>query len=392
MALYVIRPDNPPPGEDWQAAVPGQYLYNVTGVYAALNTDALSATTIEDASGNGNNGTYIQDVPPFGPVFIPGLVDGNDAVDAQRLPSTGSVFIEGPSVVGWDASWTLVWWEQTPVLVGSSTFYKYLSAMSPAAPDIIIFQQTGTGLDYIEVTGTTPWRTAPGTIPNDGAPRMLAVMFDHNTGLLSLYLNGTLVPWLVTGSAPATSTPPTGTFQLGNGGLFSANVLDELSIYRTSFLPAFFAALYADQADFTAYNLVALSGGPELYYHFAPNTPATGRQVTLSITDSNNEVERVPSGFDALATPGPYAWSWLPALNSAAENATAKTITVPLPKLLLPAGYTIGTKTLDITPTDQWSDIAIWWNSDVMDASQEINPYAYPPGATLVYRQVQGSS
>lgn len=388
MTLYTLQVPDPAPGEDWTTVVPGLRIYDVTGITATLETASLPVTTIFDASNNGNDGTYLQDVPPFGPVFVPGLVDGNDAVDAQRLPSSGSVFIEGPSVIGWDASWTLTWWEQTPVIVGSSTFYKYVGAMAPAAPDIIIFQQTGTGLDYLEVTGNTPWRTAPGTIPNDGAPRMLAVQFDHNTGTLECYLNGTLVPWDVTGTAPATSTPPSGTFQLGNGGLYSANVLDELAIFRTAFLPIFFALLYGDQADFAAYSNLILTSGPRLYYHFAPNPTATGATPGLQITNGSSVVALIGDGFAAQTTPGPYAYSWQPKQQSNARGNDGILTTVGIPQLILPGGYTIGTRTPDMAPADQWSNIVVWWSDDYEQAVDPARQYDYGRGAHLVYRQI----
>lgn len=388
MTLRVVNVPNPPAGQDWSTVVPGNFLYDVTGVNATLTTASLPVTTIADASGNGNDGTYLQEFPPFGPVFIPGLVVGNDAVQAQGAPANHNVSISGPSVVGWDASFAIVWWEQTDVIVGSSTFYKYLSDTTPGAPSIDMFQQTGAGLDYLEVSGVPSWRSVPGSIPNDGAPRMLAVMFDHNTGTLELYLNGTLLPWDVTGTAPAATAPPAGTFQLGNGGLFSAEQLDELSIYRTSFLPAFFADLFSKQGSFAAYNAAALAPGPKLYWHFAPNPAPTGRTPALEVTDGTTTVDRIGDGFPAVLTPGPYQFSWQPRVPANTQTPAGTLTLVGMPPLVLPAGYVLGVRTPDLRPGDQWSDIAVWWDDALQSMTIDLPAYVYPPGAFYTYRQI----
>lgn len=392
MPLYVIRPPDPPAGQDWQASVPGQYVYDVTGVYATLTTFALPATTIPDASGNGNDGHYFQYAPPGGPDFTAGLVVGNDAVLAAGTIPSHEVQVQGPAaVIDWTTSWCITWWEQ--LAVNSGTAFKYVADWNSGTEEIVLFATYGAGANFLVIQGgATDWTTVTDAIPNDGLPHFFGVQFDHNTGLAECYVDGALVAWATTGTPPATATASSGTFELGNGALIAADITDELAIFRNAFLAVFFSNLFAHQGDFTAYAAAVASGTPELYYHLAPNAPSTGRQVVLNITDGTNDVELLCSGFDPLATPGPYAWSWLPKLNSAAESPDSATVTVPLPKEVLPAGYTIGTVTLDIEPTDQWSDIAIWWNSDIMDSTVSVEPYAFPPGALLVYQQIQGAS
>lgn len=392
MALYVIRPDNPPPGEDWLASVPGQYLYNVTGVYATLVTGDPAPTTMVDASGNGWDGDYNPSGPY--PLSVPGLVAGNGAkyFGPSDFPNVCANAQANGAILDPANDFTVEFWMQMDT--GYLTIGKAIQFGNafPVSPVQIAIDNDGnvTGDRKGSISQQAGGFDASAVI-TDGLPHHYVMTF---TALaIRLYIDKNELTPIVSDPLAGTVAPMPYVrindpdFDRGLGAIF-----DEVALYPSALSGADVAAHYdAAGVSFDAYVAAVLADLPAAYYHMSDGE-STGRQVTLSITDSNNETERVPSGFDPLATPGPYAWSWLPKLNSAAENATSATITVPLPTLLLPAGYTIGTKTLDIESTDQWSDIAIWWNSDAMDASQEFNPYAYPPGATLVYQQIQGPS
>lgn len=392
MALYVIRPDDPPPGQDWQASVPGQYLYNVTGVYATLTT-ASGPDAPTDYSGNGHDGTY---QTSGGPVQFSsaGAFDGDDCLVSGNGP-----------IVTATAGWTMPLAAMPIDTVGSFTLGFWRNNAEAFGPGIVwsnsleqcaqAFNGNSTVLEWDAVGFAGGLWTTPNIYPFDNLWHFIVYAYDAGAQEMKIYFDGVNVPLDNDSPGLAYSDIPTRVdWDPGLGsGYGSRGLTDEVLFVPITLSAGAVAALYATAPDFTAWTNAILALSPITAYHLDGSGPSTGgRQVTLSITDSNNEVERIPSGFDPLLTPGPYAWSWLPKLNSAAENATSKTITVPLPRLLLPAGYTIGTKTLDIAPSDQWSDISIWWNSDVMDASQELNPYDYPPGALLVYRQVQGST
>jgi hypothetical protein len=385
MALYVIRPPNPPAGADWLAAVPGQYVYDVTGITAVLTTGTLPGHMI-DASGNNRNGFYVPITGAGFPAPVAGLVAGNGARRFADLGATNSGMgdVPGPTVD----------------FAGAFTFECLIASFAGALNgDYIFAADTFVGSSVWVSIGTLGdiqlvrnggifqdvHQTAAGVLPYDNAGHYVAITFDGITALC--YVDGALVPWTL-------NDPPvvmaSGSFDMSIGQRFLTNapieaIMDEVAVYPAALGAGQVAAHYgAIGGGIAAYAPAVLADGPGAYYHL-DDTVSTGRQVTLAITDGTHEPLQIPTGFAAVLTPGPYAYSWQPKLSAHAQTPDGTLTTVPIPQLVLPAGYTIGTQTLDIQPTDQWSDIAIWWSSDVMDSGVAIEPYKYPPGVTLFF-------
>ena len=390
MPLYVVRPPNPPPGVDWVDVVPGQYLYDVTGIYATLNTGSGLTFPFADSSGNGYDGT-IHLNPPATAVQVvqrPGLVPGN-ASTRFGVTSTPANYAYGgvPGPINFD--------------LGQSFTVEFLALAEAFAQDsLMCFFDSGALTVSIEILATgsiqmtrtldfSAYRCV-GPFLFDGNPHLIDVVLPWAGGFV-VYVDG--LPTALTFETPAgarTAGPVNGYGMfIGAGGPPLFETVDEFALYPFALTAGQVAARQAARGSFAAYSASVLADAPAAYYHL-DEVAGTGRQVVLDVTDGTNLVEEIPSGFPAVVTPGPYNYSWQPKLNSADQSPGGTLTTVPLPRLVLPAGYTIGTRTLDLQPTDQWSDIAVWWDSDIMDSQQSITPYAYPPGALLVYKQIQG--
>lgn len=381
MPLYVIRPPDPPQGQDWQSAVPGQYLYDITGITATLNKPAGAPTVAVDSSGNGNDGTYTQ-VLGANP-FVPGLVTGNRAVTMGGSPTPGTV--DGVRVPHTlipplsDFSVVMLWenFEPFPVL-----FYP-LNGIGNGGPGISfqITDSPGVPLTLTNAASWT-WQSDPDSIPNDNLPHLIGVTLE--AGIVRFYVDGNLLGYSSIAGTPFTSDYDTLGINAGDGGSSAGSgTADEWACW-TRALDAFeMGALNNARADFATYSAEVLSLSPDVYYHLDDGSPVGGRQVVFDVTDGSYLVEEIPTGFAVTTADGPFLYSWQPKLASSSQTHAGASTTVAIPRLILPAGYTVGTNTLDLLPTDQWSDIAIWWDSSIMDTLN--NPYEYPPGWHITF-------
>jgi hypothetical protein len=203
---------------------------------------------------------------------------------------------------------------------------------------------------------------------------------------MTLYLDGAALVNLVDIPGPVLAAPPASiTWGLAAGNVPAQNGgVDELAYFPSALSPANIATIYGTAPNFAAYTAAVESFTPDTYYHLGnQTTPPGGRQVVLEVTDGTHVVELIPTGFPIVSGLGPFTYSWQPKLAAHAQTMNGTTTTVPVPPLILPAGYTVGSRTLDIGAKDQWSNIAIWWNSTYMDFVD--HPYEYPPGMHLVY-------
>lgn len=388
MTKYLLQVDNPPPGEDWRTVVPGRYLYDVNGITATLVTDGGGAfPNCPDASGNGNNATY----SGAASAFVPGLVPGNDAL--QRIAALGDQIVSTHPIVDVTSPFTVVVWLELdapgPHDIGLA-FYSVGPPTNALGWDLRI----PVGFpDRWFVTGTrnmagnnTTFETGAGTVPYDSAPHMVAVTFDPGGAPQNnLYLDGVLIPWDITDVAFISNGPSTGwNFNVG----YSPLITDEIAIIPGALTAGQVAALYATGGAFATYEPAALALSPLAYYHLDGAAISTGRQPSLIVTDGTHDVLAIPTGFQAVGTPGPYRYSWQPNLNADTQSSDGTLTTVAVPQIVIPAGYVIETRTLDLQPTDQWSNITLWWDDTAQVTDDGPPDFLYPPGAFYVYQQL----
>lgn len=385
MPLYVIRPPNPAAGVDWLATVPGQYLYDITGITATLTTAAGGATVAHDSSGNGRDGTYHGGNTTGW--FVPGIVPGDASFLTGDLFSGNKFWLSSPAaVMQWTAPWSFACWIEIGV-VAPTSIQILCNCLGPLAVSYLRIHLLAANNGSLRVNSPTgTWRTANGVIPTNGAACFVAVTWDGVT--LIPYVNGVAVAWAAVSPAPGPSPvldPPI--FASGNGVVSNTEInADEWTVWDTTIAAGDVAAIYAAASvSFAAYTAAVLATTPAIYYHLNDGALGVGRQVTLAVTDGTTTVEQIPSGFPVAGALGSYAYSWQPGLGASAQTVDGATTTVAIPRLILPAGYTVGARTLDLGGADQWSDVVIWWDSTLMDSINHLYDYQFAPGWKIDY-------
>lgn len=387
MTQYVVNVPNPPPGTDWQWAVPGIYMYDITSVSATLTTPLIPTGVAFDSSGLGHDGVYEQ---IFGPIkFAPGLVAGNLSwLSGDIFPTTTVYTVDTPYVLaGWDAPFTIGWWMSFPDLPNGSGFAIFEETVAPPDDSLTIAGTVGT---------TGPTQSIILNAPPLG-PWVANNLFAHGTDIYfvaitwagaqpSLYVNGELVPWAITpgGTPSATSS---GGSSIGSPGAGTANVVDEFVTFPYALPAGAIADIFeAGLQGFPYWNAAVIPLGPNAFYHFQ-DAISVGRQVDLEITDGTHVVTDIPTGFGTSNDAVAYSYSWQSALGANTISENGGVTSVAIPELLLPGGYTVGTRTPDIGPDDQWSDITIWWNDSHQQLVSGAYDYGFPPGRFYVYQQ-----
>lgn len=380
MTLYVANVDDPPRGQDWQYVVPGQYLEDLVSVTARLQTAVGPTNTVcADSSGNAQDGTY-QGAVVQGE---PGLIDGDAAVFfGPEAPPTDAYASLPATHVDPTGDMACVWWQEFGVN-GSWTY-------SPFDYGFLIGVAVGGSFDLNR--GGVNETNVPYVHPGPFTGRQMVGM-EWDAANWFVYVNGALVatgPWVPAVFAPPVAAAPI----IGSGdatavGFVANTITDEAAFFNAKIGPANMAALYAlGAAGFAAYSTGVLALGPQSYYHLDDAlAPTIGRTPALVITDGQREVGAyVPSVVPAPVAAA-FDYSWIVGASNNAQTPDGTQTTVGVPRLILPAGYTVGTRTPDLDSFDQWSQVTIWWNDDAMTQAAFEDPYEYPPGARLVYQQ-----
>lgn len=381
MVLRTIAVPDPAPGTDWRYVVPGNWLIDLQSVTASLYTTGGTAPVGPiDASGHGHTGTYTAtDGLTFG---VPGLFAGNAAIrlSAETIPINSQVTYPGAAFSNL-AAYTIIWWQ------GPADLFE-LNFDGGTSPGLAI--NTGTTAWAINLGGAL---ITSGTYTDPGPPATPRMVAWRNTGTdLYLYVNGVQVVHFGPYVNPA-QTLPTNYWPTSTPGLLpgtdSLGTLDEWAAWSTALSPAAILNLYNLSGTYNSYANAVLAAGPDSYYHLDElPTSGAGRTPNLEVTNGAQVLGDYPGGFPASGFGVPQQWTWVVGLNSNGQTPGATATTAGLPRLILPAGYTLGTNTPDLLAGDQWSDITIWWDDAYQNSLAGVDAYAYPPGAKLVYHQI----
>jgi hypothetical protein len=387
MTLYTVTQPNPPVGHDFRFVVPGRYLYDVVGITATLLTDTPETTHPVDYSGHHRDGTY---VTVGGPArFSPASAFPSDAcLVSSDLPLAAySAGFNAPAAAMpiTAGSFTLGFWRNTTANAGPGIEWVNVGVGICAQA----FNGNSTVLEWDSMGGTGGWTTDIIPALLDGAWHFVAYVYDAGTQEMTIYVDGALVPQVSDIPGTPFGDIPTQVQWDTNGGSTPSGtgMTDEIFFTPNALTAGQIAGLYGTAPDFAAWTAAVLGYGPTVAYHLDGIRPGTGRQPSLIVTNGTTELEAIPTGFPAVATPGPYEYSWQPNLNADIQSTDGTLTTVAIPQLLLPAGYTVGTRTLDLTSTDQWSNIALWWDDAYQAAFDPFNQYDFPGGIKLVYQQ-----
>lgn len=389
MVLHIVDVPNPPAGSDWVHTVPGKYLYNVTGVIGRLTTANIFPPLV-DSSGNGLNLAIalVLGQDPNQIYGFPGAIPGDTAIRNYVAPGgrTGFAHATGMTPMTYAGDWSVECWVKAAG--GTNGVGAYLAGGPGGISQAASIQSDGT----MRIIRGFPdqYHTAAG-----------AGLFDDQWHhyVWSFPFAGAVTFWRDGVQQPTTVTTPVGSRTAGFGtnhsgafpfGSYTAPISqDELAVYSHALTGAQVAAHYAARGNFATYSAAVLADTPAQYYHLDEANPAGGRQVTFLVTDGALATLHTPTGFPTDPTGFGATYSWQPQLQASSEDVTGHAFAVPLPALVLPAGYTLGSYTLDLQPTDQWSGVKIWWDDAYQTAQQAADSYLYAPGAHLVYQQTK---
>lgn len=386
MTLRTVAVPNPAAGVDWITAVPGQYIYDVTGITATLTSAAPFAAMV-DSSGHGRNGTYTHSGGY--PHSTTGLVAGDAAIITRDPNTLGNASGGNMPTLGFDrmGDLSIEFWAALPQVVDQTGFVCSWSAFSPARR---VWLTIGNG-GFLQFNRQDPFTAetyewdCSATITDGLAHQFVCA---HDSTDTVLYLDGVAqAPTSSSAFVAYAAMDPVGTCFENNSPLSGVNgTVDELSIYSAKLTAGQAAAHYAaGLAGIGPYSAVVLADSPAAYYHLNDGA-SNPREVALFVTNGLVTVENIPTGFSPPPPPGPYRYSWQPNLQASSQLPNGTLTTVAIAPLVLPAGYTIGTDTLGGLGLDRWSNITVWWSDDVMNGLQPITPYAYPPGVLLLSR------
>lgn len=387
MALYVVPVAQPAAGHDWQVTVPGQYLWDVVAVSATLGTGASgskfvdSTATHNDLTVVGNQAHYTGGATgpyagPPGDFSIAG--DGNNAGT--------STYARGSSIAGYGAVNMSVEFLAQAAANGFNNQTICGLGHGAGSPPFFVWLNQITGTTYeprIAVSGTI--RPGAGVAHTFGGWHHHAITYDGTKW--NYYYDGVLA-----GSSAAAAGGPgavTDSPEMPGGssnGIINGNVAG-VAFYASTLAAGDIATHAAALPSAAAYKSAVLASSPAGLWLLNDNGQGPSRVVDLVVTDGTHTLDDIPTGLTTIANGGPYVYSWQPTLNSSASTPDGTSVAVAIPKLVLPAGYTIGTRTLDLAGTDQWSNINVWWSDDFQNGVTGATAYEFPGGILLRYQQ-----
>lgn len=380
MPLYVETLPDPVVGTDFTFVVPGQYVWDVLTVTAELEprSNVVSGFML-DQSGNGRTGNYGFGGNTSGLTFIPGLVDGGLGVQSVTQ-WVGQVSLTDDPFAG---DYTVGFWRRHDVGLNNYT------ALVARAGGAITVRCNGNppGFRAAFHMGRDPDGINPGDwffgsdpIPAGGHSYVWTYVAATGTG--SFYLDGALY-----GSQsfpPHAMTRTTDSLEWGVVGATTTETYDELFLFDRALSAGEISDLYATTVDgWDVYSSAVLALAPFAYWPLEDAPLDGGRQVALEVTDGTRPLLDVAPTFGVSGTISTYTYTWQTWLSSGGGNPPLTLQSIALPQLILPAGYTIGSRTLDLSPVDQWRSVVLWWDSDMQDQRAGSDPFVYPPGAYL---------
>lgn len=382
MTLRTVAVADPVPGTDWSYTVPGRYLLDITGITATLRTiNTTLQTTMADITGNGNDGTH-GNPSLVGLELVPGLVPDDLAIECTHN-TIGTAPLVADPVAG---DFTIALWIASD---DPDAFFNCPIFRGTVNPTVR-FQVRGNAFGgFFQLTrvyaGASSDFFTTGTMPFPSGPVFVVAVYDEAANHVEFYLNGTAFPAQSYAAHPMTETSDEVVF--GTNGVGVTSTMDEVVVFDTALSAADVSALYAaGLVDWATWQGVVTPLAPFAWWPLDDSGANTNDFVALLVTNGANPVADIPQGsVDVYAGSGPWAYSWQPGLGASSQSPNGGVTTVAIPRLVLPAGYTVGAHTLDLSAADEWSDITIWWDDALMAALDDYNPYIFPPSISLKF-------
>jgi hypothetical protein len=110
-----------------------------------------------------------------------------------------------------------------------------------------------------------------------------------------------------------------------------------------------------------AYKTAVLADSPLAFWMLDSTYNTAARTTALAVQNGAVTVAVFPTDVP-VTSPGTFTYSWQTLGPGALQSVDGTLITVPIPTMQLPPGYTVGSNTADIVATDQWSNITLWYD------------------------------
>jgi len=313
-ALTALVSQNPPAGAAAPAVLPSPFI-PVSGLAAYWALDETAATTVEDWSGNSNNGSYyntpvistdVAPVPAVGNLRSLKFT-ANGSTQRVNVPDSASLRISGKMTV---AAW-LKPTADTP-LYHKGTIEKWTDGATdidgymlrlgyPDKGNNVPAFTLGNGATRLTVDNGFP-------IPNDQWTHVAAVYDGAN---MIMYVGGVSVATTPNAGAVVPTAANTNELHIGSDygtEVFTGNI-DEARIFNRDLSAVEVGILKDGQQPPTLVSATAIAGGNQISWT-APAVPSTGLTYSLLIGTSAGTYTSVINGitgtsYDHLAaTPG----------------------------------------------------------------------------------------
>lgn len=352
---------NPAAGADWTWTVPGEYQATLVSVTAQLAASAQPVSSA-DQSGNAHTLTYAPAMythetfgvtGPFGAggglAVDCGNFDSLSGNDLGSAPNSGGVF--DVATFTWEA---LVNCQNTGnvtqtlgcIFDGSLNHFRcgiaidrgggIIRAIASAADIPSLGAGAGTGV-WQHVAATYDGAQWVGYLNGVGH----AAVVGHAP---SLGITG--FPLFVMGDGTSSQgvNGKIAAFAYYSGALAAANILNHANAVATS------AA---------AYQAAVLVDTPLAFWMLNDVQTHFQRTAILTVSDGTTTVAQFP-GFAPSQQSNLFTWTWSVDGSGANQTPSQGVTIVPITPTVLPPGYKVGTRTLDLTTFDQWQNIAVW--------------------------------
>ncbi len=213
-------------------------LFNPSALVGYWPLDETTGTTFSDGSGNNDNGTLVN------AVWTSGKVAGG----MNLLGSyTGSATASDSALLDISGSWTVSAWFNISQPIPNSSWYGLVERDVTGAGSYnrnygILIDNSNGSVDFYALFDASSYEPAAtySLTPSVGTWYFVAGTWDSSAGILSLYLDGSLVATVNTGAY----APVAGSGSVIFGKDDSQGTIDDVRIYSRALSPAEVMALY----------------------------------------------------------------------------------------------------------------------------------------------------
>lgn len=362
MAIQVVHLPTPAVGREWSYTIPGQYVATLIGVQATMAT-VSPLTTIADESGNGHTATITGSATDYIPAQHGPFAGGADNVAVAGL---------GPTAPLLDAYCDALNVAFDTLTFSADCWYRTLPAGFVGTVGLLDwFRNPGAG-NKLGVNVQYPGSSAIGITYDHGLAFLFTVnnvaslnawhhlAFTYDGTNVNTYADGTLV----NATAHATFGSGTGVNVdcAGNRSIVEMQgTAAAFAFYNVALSGAQIAAHAAATGSWAAYKTAVLADSPVGLYRVGQIAVGPARTVAFQVRNGTSIVASFPVTTPAVQA-NTFTYSWQTLGPGAAQSVDGTTITVPIPAMTLPPGYVIGSNTLDLAGTDQWSAVTVWFD------------------------------